>query len=159
MRGKADGLVVVGQIEFGSIGSPRGVLNHAVDFAHARRRQAECDNLSNPHLDIPALDFDPRRRESLIETLSGELGVEFAEGTRLIVAQEDGEQDGVVGRRRGGTGRRGRGRLRVSRRSRSPGPQRGDRVWRPCRCLWNSRRVDARLPISSENQLVCIRFR
>ena len=94
--GHADRLIVVGRIELGPIGAPCGILEHPVDLPQPRRRQAKRDHLPDAHLDIPAHHLDPRRREGLVETLPRQLGVELAERTRLVVLEEDGQEDGVV---------------------------------------------------------------
>jgi hypothetical protein len=95
--GHPDRLIIVGRIELGPIGAPRGVLEHPVDLAQPLRRRAKDDHLPDAHLDIPAHHLDPRRREGLVEALPRQLGVEFARRPRLVVLEEDGEGDGVVG--------------------------------------------------------------
>src|SRR5882757_2574482 len=113
VRRHADRLVVVGRIEFGAVAAPGRVLEYAVDLAEPGRRKPQRDDLSDPHHHIPADDLDAGRRKSFIIALLLELRVEFAQGTRLVVLQEYGEHNGVVGCRRR-VFRRRRGRLRQS---------------------------------------------
>src|SRR5712671_1936655 len=113
VRRHADRLVVVGRIEFGAVAAPGGVLEYAVDLAKPGRRKPRRDDLSDPHHHIPADDLDAGRRKSFTITLLLELRVEFAQGARLVVLQEYGEHNGVVGCRRR-VFRRRRGRLRQS---------------------------------------------
>src|SRR5277367_1310429 len=55
------------------------------------------------------------RREGLVETLPRKLPVELAERPRLVVLEEDGQEDGVVGGRRFGADGRRRTCLRMRR--------------------------------------------
>ena len=111
VRRHADRLVVVGRIEFGAIAAPGRVLEYAVDLAKPGRRTPQRDDLSDPHHHIPADDLDAGWRKTFIIALLLELRIEFAQGARLVVLQEYGEHNGVVGCRRR-VFRRRRGRLR-----------------------------------------------
>src|SRR5437016_9423792 len=62
----ADLLVIVGRIELGAIGAPGRVLEDAVDLAQARSRKPQRDDLSDPHHDVPAHDFDAGWRKGLV---------------------------------------------------------------------------------------------
>jgi hypothetical protein len=60
---QADRPVVIGEIELSAVHAPGGIFENAVDFTDPGSRQAERDDLTNPHHDVPAHDFDTGRRE------------------------------------------------------------------------------------------------
>ena len=95
--GRRHRLVVVGGEEFGSVGAPAGVFEHAVDLSQPRGGEADGEDLTDTHHHIPTEHFNAGRREGFGEALSGQLGVEFGQGPRLVVLEEYGQQHGVVG--------------------------------------------------------------
>src|SRR5258705_11908395 len=58
VSGDADRLVVIGRIEFGTIGAPSAIFDDAVDLAQPRRSQPQRHDLPDPHHYVPADDFN-----------------------------------------------------------------------------------------------------
>jgi hypothetical protein len=78
MFGETNRLVIVRRIELGSVDSPSRVFEYAIDLADAGRWQSQGNHLADTHGDIPAHHLDTGRRKRFVESLFGELRIEFA---------------------------------------------------------------------------------
>ncbi|MGF6299847.1 hypothetical protein OKW42_003177 [Paraburkholderia sp. WC7.3d] len=90
-------LVVVGRIELSVVAAPSSRFDRAVHFAQPARGHAQRHDLTDAHHHVPRNDFDAGRREGLEEALRAQLIVDLRQRLRFVVAQEDGQQEGVVG--------------------------------------------------------------
>src|SRR3989442_845040 len=93
------------------IAPPGGFRNHPIHLAQAFHGNAYGYHLSKPHQDIPGYDLDPWWRELCVIAGLAQMGIEVPQRLGLVRSQEDGEQQGVLRRRRG-WGRGGRRRRR-----------------------------------------------
>src|SRR5439155_6264642 len=124
-------LVIVRRVELGSIRSPRGLLERHVDLAQTFGREAQGDDLADPHHHIPGENLDAVRRKLVVIPVAEELLVDLVQVLRLIVLEEYREQHRSCRLRRlrmllGGSRLRARGR-RQARSENEPGHERGER--------------------------------
>jgi hypothetical protein len=72
---------------------PCRLLDGAIDFAQALRRNAQCHDLSDSHHHAPGHDPDAGRWKRLLETLLSQLCVYLLERVRSTMLEENGEQN------------------------------------------------------------------
>jgi hypothetical protein len=83
-----DGFEVVSRIELGAKAAPRSLLDGAIDFPQALRRNAQCHDLPDAHHHVPGHDFDTGGWKRLVETLLPEFGIDLLEWFRLIMLEK-----------------------------------------------------------------------
>jgi hypothetical protein len=88
----SDGFEVVSRIEFSAKAAPCSLLDSAIDFAQALRRNAQRHYLPDAHHHVPGHDFDAGGWKRLVETLLPEFGIDLLERFRLIMLEKNGEQ-------------------------------------------------------------------
>src|SRR5258708_11259216 len=91
MFGFADGFIVIGRIKLGTISTPGGLLDCEIDVSKTVGRYTQGNYLTDSHYHVPGNHFDFGRRKSLV--VLPELGIDFIERFRLVMAQENREKD------------------------------------------------------------------
>src|SRR6266852_6306602 len=86
---------VVGREELGREGAPGAALDLDVDDIEQMRRQPQGDDLSDPHHYVPADDLHALGGKALPPAGRGEMTLDAREVLRLIVLEEDRQQDGL----------------------------------------------------------------
>ena len=84
--GFSDGFIIIGRIKLGMISTPGGLLDRKINIPEPVGRYAQGDCLTDSHDYIPGDHFNSGWRKSFVVPLFPELGVDFIQRFRLVVA-------------------------------------------------------------------------
>src|SRR3954447_2369433 len=88
-------LEVVSRVELGAITAPGGLLDDAVRIARLLGGHAQNDALADPHHHVPSDDFNTVGRELVVPACLLQVLVYLIDRLRLVVPQEERQQEGA----------------------------------------------------------------